>query len=195
MFRSDAGHGPLSGEILDDKRQQIPAFPHSLASIPAGLEVVPTNDKQTQEPEKETVSDLPEAISQAEKEVSDTWAYAVPIPSQDRPPKRRICGLKRKFFWIIVVAGPLVLGLALIVGLGAGLGLRKPRKSASCDSCMFPCSEVADMANKLNSYPEHSKLPGQPPEERCLRRCPRRRRCRKTLHRSHGPTIETREPR
>jgi hypothetical protein len=129
MFKSDACHGPLSGKILDDKRHQIPetAFPYSLASMPASLEVVPTNDKQTQHAEKETVSDLPEAISQAEKEVSDTWAYGVPTPSQDRPPKRRICGLKRKLFWIIVVAGPLVLALALIVGLGAGLGLRKPR--------------------------------------------------------------------
>jgi hypothetical protein len=98
MFKSDAGHGPLSGEILNDKRHRIPAFPHSLASIPAGLEVVPTNDRQTQHAEKETVSDLPEAISQAEKEVSDTWAYGVPTPVQDRPPKRRICGLKRKLF-------------------------------------------------------------------------------------------------
>lgn len=112
-------------------------YAHSLASIPAGLEVVPTNDKQIQHSEKEAVQAEPEAISQADKEVSNVWAtsHGPFVPPQEQGIAiRRICGLRRRFFWGFVAT--LVVALAVIVGLGGGLGVRKSRAEASCDSGM-----------------------------------------------------------
>lgn len=110
-------------------------FADSLASIPAGLEVVPTNDKQTQQSEKEAVQAEPEAICQADKEVSNVWATAhgpFAAPQEQGITTRRICGLRRRFFWTFIAT--LVVALALIVGLGGGLGARRSRAEASCDS-------------------------------------------------------------
>lgn len=138
MFESDVSHGPLPGGP-DDKHQRVwtqKAFPHSLASMPAGLEVVPTNDKHFQQAEKETVQAAPEVISQDGKEVSSISAptYNTLPPLQARPAERRSCGLKPRFFWAVVAA--FVVVLALIAGLGGGLGARRSRRSPNCDSCM-----------------------------------------------------------
>lgn len=112
------------------------AFPLSLALIPAGLEVVPSSDKHIQQAEKETAQTLPEAISQDGKEVSDIWPapHESVVPPPDRQVERRLCGLKPKLFWAVTTAS--IIALALIVGLAAGLGLRKSRTSSSCDPCM-----------------------------------------------------------
>lgn len=172
MFKSDTGHGPLSGEPHDKLQhtQADSAFPHSLVSIPAGLEVVPTDHKQFQQPEKETVQELPEAISQAEKEASEIWApsYGAPAPLHEGLAERRTCGLKRKVLWIVLVVLSLVIALALIIGLGAGLGLRKSRTSSSCDPCMCRRGLVVDIADISNSYPGHGKFCCQLAEERHL---------------------------
>lgn len=123
-------------------------FAYSLASISAGLEVVPPSDKQTQQSEKETVQPLPEAISHADKEVYHNWAtgHGHVVAAQDaeeRITKRRICGLSRRFFWIFIAT--LVVALALIVGLGGGLGARRSRTAASCDSCMYLSASIEDL--------------------------------------------------
>jgi hypothetical protein len=138
MFKSDLHHGSVPGGF-DDKHLQIrsdSALAHSLSSIPAGLDVVPTNDKHSHQAEKETVQSVPEAISQDEKEVSYMSAppYEALALSEARRPHRRTCGLKSRYLWAVIVS--LVLALALTVGPGAGLGIRKARKSQTCNPCM-----------------------------------------------------------
>lgn len=138
MFGSDLHRGSMSGES-DDKHQQIQAdkaLAHSLASMPAGLEVVTTHHTQFQQAEKETVQVLPEAISQDGKEVSSILAppHKTLTPSEHGQAERRRCGLKPRYFWATVTS--LVVMLALIIGLGSGLGTRRSRKSSGCDPCM-----------------------------------------------------------
>ena len=138
MNRSGPHHGTPSGES-DNKHQQVradKALAYSLASMPAGLEVVPTNDKHFHQAEKETVQVLPEAISQDEKEVTETYAppYETLAPPEAPDAGRRRCDLKPRYFWSMIAS--LVLALGLIVGLASGLGVRRSRKSSTCDSCM-----------------------------------------------------------
>ena len=146
MFRSDLHRGSVPSGSDDKHLQTWPdkAAAHSLASIPAGLEVVPTSDKHSHQAEKETVQSVPEAISQNGKEVSymSVPPYETLALSEARRPDRRICGLKTRYLWAIVVS--LVPALALTVGLGAGLGTRKSRKSQTCDSCMHPCRAIVE---------------------------------------------------
>lgn len=138
MFRSVSHHGAPTDES-DDKHEQgrtDQALVDSLASIPAGLEVVPSNDKHFYQAEKETVQVLPEAISQDGKEVSEIWApphEALALPEAPRAERRR-CGLAPRYFWAVTAS--LVLALALAVGLASGLGVRRSRKPSTCDSCM-----------------------------------------------------------
>jgi len=149
MFGSDMRHGPLPGESNDKHQQQRSdkALAHSLASIPAGLEVVPTNDKQSHQAEKETVQPLPEAISQDGKEVSYMSAppYEAVAPVEARHADRRTCGLKPRYLWAIIAS--LVLALALAVGLGSGLGTRESRESSTCDPCMHPRRVIVGISN------------------------------------------------
>lgn len=139
MFGSDKNPASLPSES-HDKHQQVPAdkaFPLSLALISAGLEVVPSSDKHVQHTEKETVQALPEAISQDGKEVSDIWTApqeSVASPPDDQA-ERRTCGLKPRVFWAVTTST--IIALALVVGLAAGLGLKKSRTSSSCDPCIY----------------------------------------------------------
>lgn len=140
MFKSDPNHPAVAPES-HDKRQQVPAdkaFPLSLALIPAGLEVVTESDKHLHQGEKETAQALPEAISQDGKEVSDVWAErpAAVTPVSNHPVERRMCDLKPRSFWAIVASSFII--VALVIGLAAGLALRKSRTSSSCDPCMNP---------------------------------------------------------
>jgi hypothetical protein len=140
MLKSDVRHGSAPGES-DDKYQQTKndrTLAHSLATIPAGLEVVPADGKQFEQVEKEAVQAEPEAIPRDGKEEPEISAppYEA-FASSERPhAERRRCGLKPGFFWATIAF--LVLALALIVGLGSGLGARRSRKSSTCDSCMYP---------------------------------------------------------
>lgn len=140
MFRSDLHRGSVPSGSDDKHLQTWPdkAAAHSLASIPAGLEVVPTSDKHSHQAEKETVQSVPEAISQDGKEVSSISAppHKTWVPSETRQAERRRCGLKLRHFWVAVTS--LVVVLALIVGLGSGLGTRRSRMSSVCDPCMQP---------------------------------------------------------
>ena len=149
MKRSGPHHGTPSGES-DNKHQQVradKALADSLASMPAGLEVVPTNDKHFHQAKKETVQALPEAISQDGKEVSSIWAppYKAPVSSETRQAKRRRCGLKPRYFWTI--AASLVIILAVVVGLASGLGTRRSRKSSDCDPCMYPWLAIVGISD------------------------------------------------
>jgi hypothetical protein len=141
MFGSVPHHGAPSGES-DDKHQQErvdKALADSLASMPAGLEVVPTNDKHFHQAEKETVQTLPEAISQDGKEVlENTWAPPHKTIALSEAPlaERRRCGLKPRYFWAVITSS--ILALALVVGLASGLGVKRSRKASTCDSCMHP---------------------------------------------------------
>jgi len=138
MSGSDLYPGLLS-DGSDNKHQQVradKALADSLASMPAGLEVVPTNDKHFHQAEKETVQALPEAISQDGKEVSEFWAppYETLASSETPQTERRTCGLKPRYFWAMIAS--LMLALALVVGLASGLGVRRSQKASTCDSCM-----------------------------------------------------------
>lgn len=137
MPGSDLYLGSLSHRC-DDKHQQVradKALVDSLASMPAGLEVVPTNDKHFHQAEKETVQALPEAISQDGKEVSEIWAPQCETRTLSEAPhtERVRCGLKPRHFWAMIAS--LVLALALVVGLASGLGVKRSRKPSTCDSC------------------------------------------------------------
>lgn len=195
MIGSDVGHGSLSGGS-DDKHQRAwtdKAFPHSLASMPAGLEVVPANDKHFQQAEKETVQAAPEAISQDGKEVASISAppYETLMPLEDRRAERRTCGLKSRLFWALIAT--LVVALALVVGLAGGLGVRRSRRSPSCDSCMTPHWAFTGASNTLYSHLEYIKFGCQLTAKRRLWRGQRRRRCRKAVHYSDDTTTSTRE--
>jgi len=132
-------HESLPGQS-DDKHQQVradKALADSLSSMPAGLEVVPTNDKHFHQAEKETAQALPEAISQDGKEVVEFWAPPYETLAAPEAPhaERRRCGLKPRYFW--AMSASLVLALALVVGLASGLGLKRSRKHSTCDSCTY----------------------------------------------------------
>jgi hypothetical protein len=71
MFSSIPHPEAPKGES-DDKHEQIradKALADTLASMPAGLEVVPADDKHFHHTAKETVQALPEAISQDGEDV------------------------------------------------------------------------------------------------------------------------------
>ena len=149
MLESDLRHGSMSGES-GDKHQQVradKALAHSLATMPAGLEVVTAHHTPFQKAEKETVQELPEAISQDGKEVSSIWAppYKAPVSSETRQAERRRCGLKPRYFWTI--AASLVIILAVVVGLASGLGTRRSRKSSDCDPCMYPWLAIVGISD------------------------------------------------
>lgn len=151
MFSSVPHPGVPSGES-DDKHQQVwadKALADTLASMPAGLEVVPTDDKHFHQAEKETVQALPEAISQDGKEVTEHWAppYETLAPSEAPPAERRRCGLKPRYFWAMITS--LVLVLALVVGLASGLGVKRSRKTSNCDSCMHHGWAIVGMSDIL----------------------------------------------
>lgn len=151
MSRSVPHHATPLGESYH-KHQQVrvdEALADSLASMPAGLEVVPTHDKQSHQAEKETAQALPEAISQDGKEVSEVWAptYETLDLPQTPQAEHRKCGLKPRYFWATIAS--LVLALALIVGLSSGLGVRRSRKASTCDSCMHHECVVLDMSDPL----------------------------------------------
>ncbi|KAM0708981.1 hypothetical protein Q7P35_003017 [Cladosporium inversicolor] len=142
MFGSHVLHGLPSGES-DDKHQQVQAdkaLAHSLASMPAGLEVVPRHHTHFQQAEKEIVQELPEAISQDGKEVLGILAppHKILAPSETRQAERRRCGLKPRYFYATMAS--LVVVLALIVGLGSGLGTRRSRVSSNCDPSILDTS-------------------------------------------------------
>lgn len=149
MFGSHVLHGLPSGES-DDKHQQVQAdkaLAHSLASMPAGLEVVPRHHTHFQQAEKEIVQELPEAISQDGKEVLGILAppHKILAPSETRQAERRRCGLKPRYFYATMAS--LVVVLALIVGLGSGLGTRRSRVSSNCDPCMHPQWETVGISD------------------------------------------------
>lgn len=57
----------------------------------------------------------------------DKEVYHAPTPPRSPQPavqRKRICGLSRKAFWVVLVLGLLVI-VGLGAGLGAGLGTRK----------------------------------------------------------------------
>lgn len=151
MPGSDLYLGSLSHRS-DDKHQQVradKALADSLASMPAGLEVVPTKDEQFHQAEKETVQALPEAISQDGKEVSGIWAPRCETRTLSEAPhaERVRCGLRPRHFWAMITS--LVLALALVVGLASGLGVKRSKKPSTCDSCKHYGWAVLDISDTL----------------------------------------------
>ena len=115
--------------------------------MPAGLKAVPANNEHFRQAEKETAQALPEAISQDWKGVSEIWTppYKTPAPLEPRQAERRTFGLKRRTFRVTFAS--LVLILALVVGVGSGLGVKRSRKAGTCDSGTHPRWENADVSD------------------------------------------------
>lgn len=87
--------------------------------------VVTTNHTHFQQAQKETVQVLPQAISQDGKEKTSMLAppHSNNALSEATRAERRICGLRRRIFWVTFAS--LVLALAPTVGLASGLGVKR----------------------------------------------------------------------
>lgn len=123
-------------DLVDEKRQHCHDrdLPHSLALLPADLEVaIPSSsEKEVYIEEKQPVpADIERCQSAAEstpeKEVletpvtSDGWH----APWSGRSMPKRICGLRAKVFWILLVSAVVVFCL----GIGIGMGTSKLKGS------------------------------------------------------------------
>jgi hypothetical protein len=123
----------------DEKRQPLrdddhfgDQSPHSLASLPAGLEVANpfSSDKEVYIEEKQPVQAYKESCqisneSASEKQVCETPVspdgWHAPWSGQSMP--KRIFGMRAKVFWILLVSAVIVFGL----GIGIGMGTSKLR--------------------------------------------------------------------
>jgi hypothetical protein len=103
--------------------------PHSLALLPAGLEVtIPSSsDKEVYIEEKQPVQAYKESCQlstdgsiSSEKQVCeapvapDRWH----APWSGRSMPTRICGMRAKVFWILVASAVIVFGLGIGIGMG-----------------------------------------------------------------------------
>jgi len=137
--------------------------PHSIES---GLEVAPASehDKQYVKPanhgDKEVISqDEKEVVTQDDKEVvapSNLTNPPVHTSSDPTRQNRKLCGLRRRFFWALVAA--LLLLIALGVGLGVGLGMRNSQDSS--DSTPAPSSASPTPTQTSTSLSEDSSKIG-----------------------------------
>jgi hypothetical protein len=123
----------------DEKRQVLrnndhfdEQVPHSLASLPAGLEVANpfSSDKEVYIEEKQPVQAYKESCQlssdgSSEKQVCETPVtpdgWHAPWSGQSMP--KRIFGMRAKVFWILLVSAVIVFGL----GIGIGMGTSKLR--------------------------------------------------------------------
>jgi hypothetical protein len=101
----------------------------ALARTPTqpGLEVVPDGQDgpQADLPEKEAVQQQWGA-QQPEKEVVEPLTgpdMQSLLPTRGSHGRRRLCGLRRKVFWILMLVIALLVAVGLGVGLGVGFGL------------------------------------------------------------------------
>jgi hypothetical protein len=118
----------------DEKRQPLrdddhfgDQSPHSLASLPAGLEVANpfSSDKEVYIEEKQPVQAYKESCqisneSASEKQVCETPVspdgWHAPWSGQSMP--KRIFGMRAKVFWILVASAVIVFGLGIGIGMG-----------------------------------------------------------------------------
>jgi hypothetical protein len=135
-------------DLADEKQQlqlhhfetTVDTIPHSLALLPAGLELaVPfsPNDKEVYIEEKQPVQAGKETLHQirtesvaaaAEKELFETLEErgdTLSIEGSRAAPKR-ICGIRAKVFWISLVCAVVVFCL----GVGIGMGTSKLKRTS-----------------------------------------------------------------
>jgi hypothetical protein len=113
--------------------------PRALVRTPTqpGLEVVPDGQDgpQLDLPEKEAVQQQWSA-RQPEKEVvepltgPDMQSF---LPARGSHGRRRLCGLRRKVFWILMLVIALLVAVGLGVGLGVGFGLSSGPEEAKAN--------------------------------------------------------------
>jgi hypothetical protein len=124
-------------DVNDEKRQPMHEnenqthrddhIPHSLASLPAGLEVANpfSSDKEVYIEEKQPVQADKESRhfateSSSEKELCETPVspdgWHAPWSGQSMP--KRIFGMRAKVFWILLVSAVIVFGLGIGIGMG-----------------------------------------------------------------------------
>jgi hypothetical protein len=94
--------------------------PHTLSArlIESGLEVAPASEHDKQFINHVREGDK-EVVNQSEKEVLPSNRPGQYTGEITKPAKRKILGLKRRLFWVLLVV--VLLAIALGVGLGVGL--------------------------------------------------------------------------
>jgi hypothetical protein len=115
--------------------------PHNLNAqlIESGLEVAPASEHDKQFVNHVREGDK-EVINQSEKEVVPSDRAEHYSEEITKPPSRKILGVKRSLFWVLLVA--LLLAIALGVGLGVGLS-SKDSSGSSTTSSASPTSTQA----------------------------------------------------
>jgi hypothetical protein len=115
--------------------------PHTLSSqlFESGLEVAPASEHDKQFVNHVREGDK-EVINQSEKEVVPSDRAEHYSEEITKPPSRKILGVKRSLFWVLLVA--LLLAIALGVGLGVGLS-SKDSSGSSTTSSASPTSTQA----------------------------------------------------
>jgi hypothetical protein len=118
--------------------------PRALARPPTqpGLEVVPggQDGPQVDLPEKEAVQQQWSA-RQPEKEVVEPLTgpdMQFLLPTRGSHGRRRLCGLRRKVFWILMLVIALLVAVGLGVGLGVGFGTATSQDSPDAAETSVP---------------------------------------------------------
>lgn len=150
--------GPPSQISTGDAKTPLPAW--SPQAIESGLEVAPAGEHEKQFVKPAHHGDK-EVVSQDEKEVVAPIDLTSPlVHTSDAPPPvrqdRKLCGLRRGFFYTLLVA--LLLLIALGVGLGVGLGMKK--SDGSSDSTSAPSSASPTPTQTSTSLSEESSKIG-----------------------------------
>lgn len=127
----------------------------------SGLEVAPASEHDKQFVKPAHYGDK-EDVAQDEKEVVVPIDLTSPlVHTSDVPPpvpqNRKLCGLRRGFFWTLLVV--LLLSIALGVGLGVGLGMKKSDGSSDSTSAPSSASPTPTQTSKSLSE-ESSKIGG-----------------------------------
>lgn len=155
---SNSQDGFSAQESTGDAKTPSPAW--SPQDIESGLEVVPASEHDKEYVKPANHGDK-EVITQDEKEVVPPSDLTSPlVHTSDEPPpvrqNRKLCGLRSRFFWILL-AGLLLL-IALGVGLGVGLGTKK--SDGSSDSTSAPSSTPPKSTQTPTSASEDSSKIG-----------------------------------
>jgi hypothetical protein len=127
-----------SHDLSEEKRQHIGDdedsdehhnghIPHSLAALPAGLEVALPypSDKEVYIEEKQPVHAYKENCQISNDGSSEKQVCETPVapdgwhaPWKGRSMPARICGMRAKVFWILLASAVIVFGLGIGIGMG-----------------------------------------------------------------------------
>ena len=147
-----------SQKSTGDAKPPLPAWDPQ--AIESGLEVAPASEHDKQYVNPVHHGDK-EVVSQAEKEVVAPSDLESPlVHTSDEPTvrkHRKLCGLRRRFFWTLLAV--LLLLIALGVGLGVGLGSKKSQDTSESTSAPSSASPTPGQT-PTNVSEDSSKIGG-----------------------------------